>query len=61
MPEPEWLPLGRELRALAQTGLTFTRDPFDQQRYERITQIAAAVLASGFDTEPKMLFDAMLA
>jgi len=61
MTEPEWLTLGRELQALAQTGLTFTRDPFDQQRYERITQIAAAVLASGFDTEPKMLFDAMLA
>lgn len=60
MTEPQWLTLGRELQALAQTGLTFARDPFDRQRYERITELAASVLANGFNTEPKLLLDAML-
>jgi ADP-ribose pyrophosphatase YjhB (NUDIX family) len=60
MTEPQWLTLGRELQALAQTGLTFTRDPFDRQRYERITEIAALVMENGFNTEPKALLDTML-
>jgi ADP-ribose pyrophosphatase YjhB (NUDIX family) len=45
--EPEWLTIGRELRALAQTGLTFCRDPFDRQRYERIRRLAALLVAGG--------------
>jgi len=57
MTEPAWLTLGRELQALAQTGLTFTQDRFDRQRYERITQIAATLLGSGFNIEPKLMLD----
>jgi ADP-ribose pyrophosphatase YjhB (NUDIX family) len=57
MTEPQWLILGRELQALAQTGLTFTQDQFDRQRYERITELAARVLADGFATEPKLMLD----
>ena len=57
MTEPAWLTLARELQALAQTGLAFTKDPFDRQRYERITEIAARVLADGFDTDEKLLLD----
>jgi ADP-ribose pyrophosphatase YjhB (NUDIX family) len=49
MSEPSWLPIGRELRAIAQTGLTFCRDPFDRQRYERIRELAAALVADGSD------------
>jgi ADP-ribose pyrophosphatase YjhB (NUDIX family) len=45
--EPIWLTLGRELRSIAQIGLTFSHDPFDRQRYERIQEIAAAVIAQG--------------
>jgi len=45
--EPWWLTTGRELRAIAQIGLTFCRDPFDRQRYERIRELAATVLARG--------------
>src|SRR5262245_12659645 len=57
MTEPSWLTLARELQALAQTGLTFTQDRFDRQRYERIREIAASVLADGFDIEPKLVLD----
>lgn len=43
--EPQWLRIARELRAIAQTGLAFTRDRFDRQRYERVRELAASMLA----------------
>jgi ADP-ribose pyrophosphatase YjhB (NUDIX family) len=45
--EPQWLIIAREMRAIAQTGLTFTADRFDRQRYERLRELAASMLASG--------------
>ena len=45
--EPAWLVIGRELRAIAQIGLTFSRDPYDRQRFERTRELAAAVIAQG--------------
>ena len=45
--EPQWLRIARELRAIAQTGLTFTLDRFDRQRYERVHELAASMLAQG--------------
>jgi ADP-ribose pyrophosphatase YjhB (NUDIX family) len=45
--DPQWLSIARELRALAQTGLTFSTDRFDRQRYERIRELAASMLALG--------------
>jgi ADP-ribose pyrophosphatase YjhB (NUDIX family) len=41
------LRIARELRAIAQTGLTFTTDRFDRQRYERVRELAASMLAQG--------------
>ena len=45
--DPQWLSIARELRAIAQTGLTFTADRFDRQRYERVRELAASMLALG--------------
>jgi ADP-ribose pyrophosphatase YjhB (NUDIX family) len=45
--DPQWLSMAQELRAIAQTGLTFTTDRFDRQRYERIRELAAAMVARG--------------
>ncbi len=52
--DPAWLDIARELRAMAQTGLTFTTDRFDRQRYERLRELAATLLAerSGGEVEP---------
>ena len=36
MKDPDWLAWARELQAIAQTGLTFCRDPYDRERYEAI-------------------------
>jgi ADP-ribose pyrophosphatase YjhB (NUDIX family) len=56
MSEPQWLRMGRELRAIAQTGLTFSKDPFDRQRYERLREIAAALIADAANVpEPVVL------
>jgi ADP-ribose pyrophosphatase YjhB (NUDIX family) len=45
--EPQWLSIARELRAIAQTGLAFTADGFDRQRYERVRELSASMLAQG--------------
>jgi ADP-ribose pyrophosphatase YjhB (NUDIX family) len=49
--EPRWLGLAREMSAMAQTGLAFTQDPFDRQRYTRLRELAAHLLAQGSDEE----------
>jgi ADP-ribose pyrophosphatase YjhB (NUDIX family) len=54
--DPQWLRIARELRAIAQTGLTFSLDRFDRQRYERLRELAASMLAQGSGTD----YDAML-
>lgn len=40
------LDLARKLLALAQSGLHFTRDPYDRERYEEIARIASQLLAA---------------
>jgi ADP-ribose pyrophosphatase YjhB (NUDIX family) len=55
MSEPAWLEIGRELRAIAQTGLTFSRDAFDRGRYERIRELAALLVAAGSDADAPAL------
>ena len=45
--EPQWLSIARELRAIAQTGLAFSADRFDRQRYERVRELAGSLLALG--------------
>jgi ADP-ribose pyrophosphatase YjhB (NUDIX family) len=50
MDEPNWLLWARELQAIAQTGLTFSGDQYDLERYQRLRAIAVAMLASGSGT-----------
>ncbi len=37
----------RRLQAVAQTGLTFARDPYDVERYEAVRQLAAEMASAG--------------
>jgi len=53
--EPRWLSIAREVRALAQTGLTFTLDRFDRQRYLRLQELAAQLFAQGSDPDYDIL------
>jgi ADP-ribose pyrophosphatase YjhB (NUDIX family) len=44
--EPEWLTYGKRLQAIASTGLHFSRDRFDRERYEEVSRIASEMLAA---------------
>ena len=37
--------LAMELQAIAQNGLTYTKDPFDRERFERIREISAEMMS----------------
>ena len=47
--EPDWLTWARELQAIAQTGLAFSRDPYDRERYEALRALAANMFAARTD------------
>lgn len=49
-----WLKWVQELQAIAQTGLAYTQDVFDRERYERIRELAAEIAAAytGSDFAP---------
>lgn len=49
LPLLDW---ARRLRAIAQTGLTFTDNAFDRQRYEQVRQVAAEMAAHPGDAGP---------
>jgi ADP-ribose pyrophosphatase YjhB (NUDIX family) len=55
--EPFWLVLAREMRAIAQTGLGFTEDRFDRQRYLRLRELAAMIVARGTAAELEPIVD----
>jgi|tagenome__1003787_1003787.scaffolds.fasta_scaffold20493186_1 ADP-ribose pyrophosphatase YjhB (NUDIX family) len=44
--EPNWLSWTRELQAIAQTGLTFGRDPYDRERYQMLRSLASRIMAA---------------
>jgi ADP-ribose pyrophosphatase YjhB (NUDIX family) len=52
---PIWLSWARELQAIAQTGLTFVKDPYDRQRYEAVRSLAARILAEHSGVEPRRI------
>jgi ADP-ribose pyrophosphatase YjhB (NUDIX family) len=47
--EPRWLRWAREIQALAQTGLAFTHDQYDRERYEKLRSLAVEILAEHAD------------
>ena len=49
--------LARELAALAQTGSHFSKDAYDQERYRRINELAAALLAEGSDVSAETVLN----
>jgi ADP-ribose pyrophosphatase YjhB (NUDIX family) len=51
--EPRWLVWAREIQATAQTGLACAKDVYDRQRYARLQQLAAVIMAeaAGVDTQ----------
>jgi ADP-ribose pyrophosphatase YjhB (NUDIX family) len=42
----QWLDWAVELQFLAQTGLTYSKDPFDLERFQRVRDIAAEIVSA---------------
>ena len=53
--ESIWFARTKRLLALAETGLQFTHDPFDAERYEEMANIAIAMLAEMSQTPVDLL------
>src|SRR5271165_4040106 len=59
--DPDWLRWAREIQAIAQTGLAFSKDPYDLDRFAALRRLAVRVMAEHTGTEPQRiesLFDA---
>ena len=40
-----WLSWAKELQSIAQNGLTYTKDVFDKERFERLREISAEIMS----------------
>ena len=52
----QWLEWAIELQSLAQAGLTYGKDIFDRERYERIREISAEIMAYKTDIPVPLFF-----
>jgi ADP-ribose pyrophosphatase YjhB (NUDIX family) len=48
----DWLAAAERLRAIAQTGLTYSQDRFDLERYRELTSMATGMLAELLSSTP---------
>lgn len=48
--DPAWLVWVREIQAIAQSGLAFTKDPYDTERYRALRDLAARIGAAHTDS-----------
>ncbi|MBM7587804.1 ADP-ribose pyrophosphatase YjhB (NUDIX family) [Bacillus pakistanensis] len=42
--EPKWLTYAKKLQAIAQAGLTYSKDPYDIERFEEIRNISVEIM-----------------
>jgi ADP-ribose pyrophosphatase YjhB (NUDIX family) len=49
----QWLKLIAEIQAISQSGLTFTENDFDKERYIRLTEISAELASSCTNKSPE--------
>ena len=52
---PTWLSWAREIQALAQTGLHYSENEFDRERYERLLEISAEMIGNNSQLDRKEL------
>lgn len=61
MDDDDWLAGAKRLRAIAQTGLAYSKDPYDLERYAELQDLAERMLAALADTSPGRIHDLYLA
>lgn len=51
MTVPRWLTWAKEIQAIAQTGLAFTENVYDKERYHQLQHLAAEIIATHTDID----------
>jgi len=57
MANPKWLDWAQRVNALAQSGLAYSENPFDIERYRALQHIAAEMIAAQADGEPETILN----
>ncbi len=42
-PDPAWLLWAREIQGIAQTGLAFSKDPYDVDRFKALSRLSSRI------------------
>lgn len=51
MPDPDWLVWAREIQAIAQTGLAFSPNDYDRERFQALQRLAAVIMVRHTDAD----------
>lgn len=54
---PKWMQWAREIYSLSQVGLTFNKNEFDIERYKRLQEISAEIIASQSELEIETIME----
>lgn len=57
MSTPFWLDYARRLAALAQSGISYCRNPYDLERYHQLRELAAEMIAEGSGEPVEQIHD----
>jgi len=55
--QPKWMDWAREIFSLSQAGLTYSQNEFDLERYKRLQEITAEMIASQSDLEKEAVLE----
>ncbi|MDO7907331.1 NUDIX hydrolase [Paenibacillus sp. JX-17] len=53
--EPKWLEWAKQIQAIAQTGLTYAKDVYDIERYERLRDLSVEMMGSYTDVSTEKI------
>lgn len=54
---PKWMEWAREIFSLSQSGLTYSQNPYDLERYKRLQEITAEMIASQSQLEKETVLE----
>jgi ADP-ribose pyrophosphatase YjhB (NUDIX family) len=54
---PQWLIWAQEIFSLSQSGLTYSENPYDIERYKRLQEITAEIIASQSELSKESVLD----
>ena len=57
---PKWLEIAREIQQLSQTGLAFTNNDYEKERYKRLNEITSEIIEHHTDLEKESLHKVLM-